>query len=427
MRYKYIHLVTIICLATFQLFAQSKREYLKENRFDLSDKTFQFPEKSFKLIGFGAYHGSVKTEETELYLLENLMINGLIHYYLPETDYSTAYFYNQYLQTGDTVLLKDLIYYYGCRVPQERSIEAYDKWKTLRELNLSLPSEKRIEVVGIDEIANYKYTIKHLLIHLGSDLNAIPSIKRLRQLIINTEVDFSAYYESDAMKYLKEFVEAYEMNKEEIDNSIEDKASFDHILNNIRQTFNSKNEREETMYSNYIILSKIYNFNHLPQFTRLGFFHLEKSREGKMGYPSFFTRLIENGNYKKTDLISIIGYLTNSKVLWEERYDKKGVYKGYITKSGFGIGDYWKEYFRGIKELKATKISDLTLFRLNLLHSPYQENVPDLIEIKMVLNKSNKAKLKGMSTLDFIDYAVLISNSNANTPIQEKKYISFQL
>ena len=153
----------------------------------------------------------------------------------------------------------------------------------------------------------------------------------------------------------------------------------------------------------------------------MGFSHLEKSREGKEGYPYFFTRLIENNIYKKEEVISVIGYLTNSEVLWDELYDDNGKYKGFTTEAGFGIGDYEKEYFRGIDNLKKTKISDQTLFRLNAKNTPYSDNMPDLIDIIMTDEKSNSEAVKGMSTTEFIDYAILISDSPASKPIYELK------
>ena len=151
----------------------------------------------------------------------------------------------------------------------------------------------------------------------------------------------------------------------------------------------------------------------------MGFSHLEKSREGNKGYPYFFTRLIENKVYARDKVLSIIGYFTDSKVVWDELYDDNGNYLDFTTEGGMGIGDYEKEYFRGIKKLKDTKISDITLFRLNKKNSPYLEPEPDLIEIIMKDEKSNGEFVRGMSTLKFLDYAILISNSKASTPIFE--------
>ena len=410
----------IVCIAlfTFQIFAQDKKTYLEQNRYDLEQESFQFPQQNFKVLGFGAYHGSAKTETVEFTLLKNLMQDGQLGYYLPETDYSTAHYFNTFLQTGDTVLLKDLVNVYGDRVPQERSIAVYNKWKKLKQFNDALPVGKKIEIVGIDKIACFKYVIKHLLNLMDTELHANKQVKVLRREM-KDHFGYSAYYDSESRLMLKEFVSYYEEHQDEFVGHIEDINTFDHIIENIKYTYDKDNEREKTIYENYIKLSEKYKFNENPQFVRFGFFHLEKSREGENGYPSFFTRLIEGKVYKKDEILTVIGYLTKSKVLWDYKYTKEGEYKGYVTRKGYGIGDYWLEYFRGIKALKKTKLSDMTLFRLNQNNSPYLAKEPDLMEVKMLLSKSNKERLQGLSTLDFIDYAILISNSKANIPIQE--------
>lgn len=80
----------------------------------------------------------------------------------------------------------------------------------------------------------------------------------------------------------------------------------------------------------------------------------------------------------------------------------------------------WKEYFKGIKNLKKLKLSDLTMFKLNQDDSPYFHGT-GLVEIKMFLKDYNTTKLKGKNTLQFIDYAILISDSKEQTPIEEMK------
>src|SRR5690606_7574837 len=193
---------------------------------------------------------------------------------------------------------------------------------------------------------------------------------------------------------------------------------FDHIINNINHNFDDRREREKIVFENYMFLHKKLNLSDKKQFVKYGYFHIQKEREGN--YPSFFTRLIENNVFERNKVITIMGYLTNSKVIWDKKYDKNGNYKGYTTKAGFGISDYWKEYFKGIKNLKKTKLSDLTMFKLNQDGSPYSIGT-DLVEIKMFLKDYNKTKLKGKNTLQFIDYAILISDSIEQVPIEEMK------
>ena len=196
---------------------------------------------------------------------------------------------------------------------------------------------------------------------------------------------------------------------------------FKFIIKSIKNSLEGKTDREKIIYENYLTLDSIYDFKSNPQFIRVGFFHIEKSREGDKGYPSFFARLIENNIYPKEKVISVIGYFTNSKVVWQERYDDKGNYEGYPVEAGYGIGDYEKEYFRGIQNLKNAKLSDKTLFQLNKKDSLYEINEPDLIEVIMQDEESNGEAVKGMSTLDFFDYAVLISDSKESIPIYEMK------
>lgn len=411
-------LTFIISISTF---AQSKIEYLKANRFDISNNKFVFPQSKFNIIGFGAYHGSEKTEDVELKILKSVLKKTPIKYYLPETDFSIAHFFNQFLKSGDTILLKDLVTQYGIRVPQERTIEVYNKWKNLKKINDNLKQDDKIQVIGIDFQVNYKYTSKHILEIIKNPNNQFKFLNEINEMIKLDTTSYSTNKSSYSSKVLKNFVADYEDNNEKYDKNITNKFEFDHILRNLKISFSNNNEREKVMYENYLILSSEFNFKEKPQFLRMGFFHLEKSKEGKNGYPSFFTRLIDNKIYSKENVISIMGFLTDSEVVWDEKFDKQGEYIGYTIEGGIGIGDYEKEYFRGIQNLKTSKISDVTLFRLNNKKSPYFEKVPDLIEIIMTEEKSNSDKVRGTSTLDYMDYGVLISNSKASVPIYEMK------
>lgn len=409
--------IIILALVYQHTSAQSKTKYLEQNRFDVTSSEFNFPQKDFKIIGFGAYHGSAKTEQAEHALLKSLTQNGTIRYYLPETDYSIAHYFNSYLKTGDTALLKDLVKHYGIRVPQEGSIETYEKWKGIKNLNDSLPEDKKMTVVGIDKIVSYKYTSQHLLDIIDLNINQEESLKKIVAMVETDTTDFSPYYASYSKSVLMDFVAGYEKNSSLFTKDITDQFAFDHLIKNLKYTFDDTTKRETILFTNYKELAHVYKFDQHPQFLRFGFFHLEKEREGND--VSFFTMLLENKIYQPNEVLSIIGYLTESRVLWDLIYDDDGTYSSFTTEGGYGIGDYEKEYFRGIENLKASKISDITLFRLNQRNTPYNDGQPDLIEILMTDEKSNGEKVKGISTVKFLDYAILISNSKANTPLQE--------
>ncbi|WP_424001437.1 hypothetical protein [Maribacter sp. IgM3_T14_3] len=400
--------------------SQNKIEYLKNNRFDLTKSTFEFPQKKFQLIGFGAYHGSKKTETTEITLLKSLTNEGRIKYYLPETDFSIAYYFNDFLKTGDTILLKELVEHYGSRVPQDKSISTYKKWLELKTLNDEQPKKNKLTVLGVDLLVSYKFTTKHLLELIDSKIHNRKSVSDLAKMIEKDSIDYFPFSATYSKYILQAFVEDYDNNSIEFESYILDKFAFLHILKNLKETFvdfDNSSKRERLMFENYVELSSHYKFEKKPQFARFGFFHLEKQLEGKN--PSFFYKLIESGTINRDKIISIIGYLTESRVLWGRVLDDNGNYKDYNTEGGYGIGDYEKEYFLGIEKLKESKISDITLFRLNRKHSPYSNGIPDLMEIVMTEEKSNGELVKGKSTTEYLDYAVLISNSEASIPIEE--------
>lgn len=414
-----IFLIIGMLIISPNAFAQNKIDYLKKNRFDLEKKNFKFPQQNFNIIGFGAYHGSAKTEEAEYAMLNSLTKSGKIKYYLLETDFSIAHYFNEFLKTGDTFLLKDLVLNYGIRVPQEKSINTYEKWKGIKKLNDKLPENKKIKVVGIDLLVNYKYASKHLLELIDLQKVKQKPLLAIADMVRIDSTDYATDYNSYSKNLLKEFVSYYEKNPAIFTNAIKDTASFNHILRNLKYSFENTKKREDIIFENYRNLIDFYKFNKYPQFLRFGFFHLEKQREDNNA--SFFTKLIENKIYPREKVISVIGYLTESRVLWDIVYDKDKKYKSYTTEGGYGIGDYEKEYFRGIENLKNSKINDMTLFRLNGKDSPFSDKNPDLVEIIMTNDKSNGELVKGKSTTEFLDYAVLISNSEANVPIYELK------
>lgn len=406
----------VLFIVSIQLaFSQSKTEYLKNNRFDLLNPNFEFPQSNFKIIGFGAYHGSQETENAENILLEKLLQNKKIKYYLPETDFGIAHYFNQYLKSGDTILLKDLVKHYGNRVPQEKTIETYNKWKNIKKINDNQLAKDKIEVIGIDLIVTYKYTSKLLIELLQTEKGKYESYDNLVAMVKIDTTDYSPNYDSYSKNILKNFLADYENNKPYFQSISKNQKIIDNLIENINLTF-KKRDREKTIYDNYLFLNSLYDFKSNPHFVRMGFFHIEKDRENN--YPSFFTRLIENSIYKKEEIISIAGFLTKSRVLWDLKYDENKKYIGYTTEGGYGIGDYWKEYFKGINKLKNNRLSNLTLYRLNNENSPYKKNQTDLMEIKLFLKKSNKNDLKGKTTTDYFDYAILISNSKANKPIE---------
>ncbi len=408
-----IRLTIFITFIAQLILAQQKIDYLAQNRVDLRKNTPNITETDFNIIGFGALHGSSKPYEVELSLVKSLLKKDLLDYYIIEANFSQAFFVQKYLETGDETLLKELVYAFQTMVSQEGTIETYNHWKNVREHLKNHPA-KTIKVIGCDVVNEYKFPIKHLLLLSKDDGNWTQ--RQILEKTLNQENLNSTIWNKALNEKVKSFVNDYLSNKKKYSGQIDDIWTFNHIIKNLNYNFLNKREREKIIFDNYLVLKSKFGLENKKQFVKYGYFHIQKHKEGN--YPSFFTRLIESNIYKKENIVTIIGYLTKSKVLWDKKYNKKGNYKGYTTKAGYGISDYWKEYFKGIKNLKKSKLSDLTMFKLNQENSPYSKGT-DLVEIKMFLKDYNTTKLKGKNTLQFIDYAILISDSKAQIPIEE--------
>ena len=404
----------IFSLFSLTVYGQiTELEYLKNNRTDLLSAS-NLEIENTGIIGYGALHGSAKTEDAELILLKNLIANNQISYYLPETDFSTANYFQIYLETGDEELLKDLIIQYGKRVPQEASVEMFTKWKKLRELFKG----RDIKILGIDKLASYKYTLKEISSLFSADVNW-PLLDSVKQLSNKPNANYSAYYDSEAKNLLREFVADYESNKPEYFFFLLDTLKFNHIIRNVKATF-VNGSRETQMYQNFDFFYSEYSLQDEKLFLRMGVYHLMKGKIN--GRSPLFAQLIENKNYTSNQVTTIQVYLTKSEVLWDVKLDDNGNYKGYSTKAGYGISDYWLEHYKGIKYLKKTALSNMTLYDLRNTNSPY--NIPNdysLMETKMLFSKPPWTFTSGFTTTHYVDIALLISNSPANKPIEELK------
>lgn len=388
----------------------SHEAYLNDNRVDLT-KTPSIEIGAAKVIGFGALHGSAKTEETEQILLQDLVKHKGLRFYFPETDFCTANYFQEYIESGDEKLLKEIIIEYKQRVPQEGSVEVFNKWRNLRPLF----KEFNVRIVGIDKIASYKFSINEI-IKLCKNVNNSYT-DSLKLLVENQNTNWTSFAKTQVRSSIQRFVNHFENNKIDYFKNITDTALFNHIIFNLKQTFEQTN-RTDVYIVNYENLNNKLNLSQSLQFFRFGVFHIMKSKINNSS--TLFSKLIENNIYTSNEILAVQGFLTKSEVLWDLKYDKEGNYSGFTTKAGYGIADYWLEFYKGIKKLKQNKLSDMTLFYLVGADSPYKKaDEYELLAIKKLIGKSFWNPENGKTTVDYIDYAIIISNSVANTPIEE--------
>ena len=368
---------------------------------------YPLPDSEVKIIGFGAYHGSAKTETAELILLERLIEAKRLGYYLPEVDFCLAYYFNEYLLSGDDDLLKSLVLQYGERVPQEKSMECYDKWRSLRKTLCE--NNYRITVIGTDALYSYEFAMRYLSERMGDLCDSYNGFTRMRS-VYEKLLDGISVPREEQLNALKGCLNDYKAHGAEMLDRFGARFDLEHLMDNINRTV-CREERESTIFDNYVALSRHYGFDAGVQFVRMGFYHILKSRDSES--PSFFARLLERNVYRPDQVVTMMGYLTKSKVLWGQSAKRPS---RILEKGGWGIGDCWREYFKGIRFLKRNKISDLTLFQIDGKDSPYRD-CSDLIRVCSFLQKGNRHFLNNKATTDFINYAILISDSQANKPI----------
>ena len=367
---------------------------MKHNRYDINKIFPLILNNKAKIIGFGAYHGSAKTEISELIIFEELIKTGELKYYLPEVDVCLAYYFNKYLETDDENLLKELIISYGKRVPHEQSNQTFEKWKSLYKLLRKY--NYNITVVGADFLIPCRLTFKYILELLQDKANTIDLSDIENRYIALTNGAESSWDKN--VEVLSKFLHKYEATE----NRIESDFDIIFLLKVIKEAVLDNKSREKVIFENYVELANEYDLRNSLQFIRMGFSHLIKSRFCPGS--SFFTKLIENNIYQSSEIITILGYLTKSRVQCDDN-----------IKGSNNIGDSWLEHYLGIKYLKRNKISDLTLFDLNKMNSPYRNKCLDLITVYKLFKKNDNEKYtKGKTTTDFLDFAILISNSPAN-------------
>lgn len=392
---------------------KSYDSYLQKNRQDLRLNNNIKLEKETRIIGYGAIHGSSKTEDAEIFLLKYLVNNNL-KFYFPETDLATALYFQKYIDSGDEKLLRELIISYGERVPQEKSIEFFKKWKKL----YTLFKNTDIKIYGIDKVASYKFSVKFIVKKLENVVDE-KNIKPLKKLLEDHTTNWSAFYKTKTRTIIEKFLNKNLNHVKQNQHKIKEYSILNHVIENIKLTFED-NDREQIMYNNYYSLQKkIDLFNNL-QFFRLGIFHIMKDRINNNS--TFFSKLIRYSNYTKKEIVTIQAFLNKSRVLWEVILNKKREYEKYTSKGGMGTGDHFLEHFKGIKKLKKNHISDITLFKLDSENSPYKltkGNDTDLINVKKLLGGSPWLSDPKKSCTDYINYAILINKSKSSIPIEE--------
>jgi hypothetical protein len=154
---------------------------LNANVINLEKVNYQFNKSFYEndVFFFGFIHGSEIPQKLDVELLKDLNKNG-VQYYAPEIDYSLAYFFNEYLISGNELILDFACNQYRNRVPQDASIQFKNKWKAIYEYNNSITNVERITVLGLDKEFSKDLTLTHIAFIAPEKNTGIPIVDSLK-------------------------------------------------------------------------------------------------------------------------------------------------------------------------------------------------------------------------------------------------------
>lgn len=325
------------------------------------------------------WHGTSSNYDLQYALLTGLYRQAGVRVLLLDQGYATAQAYNDYLQTGNTALLKMAIE--GTRFSNSSNNEHRLFWEKLCQFNLSLPAPERIKVLGIDVEYQADTALGYLDYLSGRQfLNRFPVTGWLG--------------DTDA---LRSYIEALQAS---------DPAIFEEIFgDNLHHFQNTLKNLVDTVVAN--TSSGFYAFRE-----KLMYSYLLDSYEPAVKYFGHFTmehvyqRHVETGNLAKGERLAMLanqeGSPFSGKVVSLGAFYHDSEFRFYYGK--YDTYRVFNSYIVDPLPFLKKATSDFTLFKLNGSHSPFAWGT------HTVVNPT------GGTAIDYYQYLILIRNSKATSP-----------
>lgn len=144
--------------------AKKQKAYLSENNVKLdmrqADGNFAFDDSFYanRLFMLGEMHGYARVQSIDLTLLTHLNQRLGVRDYMAEIDPATAIIFNHYLRTGEDEALLDVFEtWHDERQSQWGNLDFLKKVRSIRDLNGSLPDDRKIRFIGVDGPSKEKF------------------------------------------------------------------------------------------------------------------------------------------------------------------------------------------------------------------------------------------------------------------------------
>ena len=339
----------------------------------------------------GESHGIAFNYDLELMMLQFLVEEDWLDYYVPELPFSFCYFLNQYLENGDETILDRLF------APLEGTFtwtqEAKAHWQHVRDLFQSLPPDKRFTVVGIEvehQARNAQWMMQDLLPSANPPAFLAEKIESLHQLVTSKNDNYLELYnlalslksllinQSGEMKTFlgANFNEFSILNQLVIDTH---EARFD-------DTFSTK--REALIYQSFLRNKDLFSSGN--SYGQWGANHIYQ--HDIEGVDWLANKLNAKENSPLQGRVYSILYLY---------HDCKALFKDPYRKANFSNLFY-------VRDFKKISNQDITFFRLDRPGSPFQE--------QLIWPSTSLLLSEGVTT-DYVQSLFLIRESPAASPL----------
>lgn len=383
------------------------KEYLKdnymvvnlENENEFSDLSIiENDLKDREIFLTGEQHGIKANATLSMKFLRYFKEKVDFKYYLCELPYSDGYFLNKFLESGDIKILENM--YKPLKGTFYWTKESYEHWKKVYEFNKTLPEDRKIQVIGIDIEHQPENALRYMISVLPK--KEVPAeiaskIKELNDIYNSVAEGISNYklivFSEDLRGDMQEKESIYKQYLGE--NLFGFKLVNDNILYRNEAYSANGNDfnkvRDKRIYEN---LMHVYET--LPKakyYGQWGLNHIFQKEQS--GVKWMAAAMNEKDSVLENKVLSIAYIYRDCEVMTrnpDNTYSKSST-------SGYDINGF---------SLYSKK--NCTIFKLNNESSPFSRNL-----IWQIYDKPSS----GVTT-DYYQYIVLIEDSKATEPLNDK-------
>jgi hypothetical protein len=419
-----LHLLLIIISSFFSQHAaaqdSSYTNYLKNNHEKItigSNKSLAIFDDAFysnQIFLVSESHGYMKPHQLDLELFKMINRKTGLRYYLAEIDFSQAYYLNKYLNTGKEEFLKNMYQQWYNQQAQWGNKTGFEKWRSIYAYNKTLPKNKKIIVLGLDNVQDLNLNEKRI-----TEILAEVKYKNSSNVMLDSLLGFANKdVENDTTKSFKKFVKRLSidvsMNEATYKTILKNKYfDFQIIIDNIA----SKKGREAKIFENFNSFYTEYKLSNEKMYGFWGRFHaMQDSISSAMPFAGM---LKKSGLPFTNQIVSIPVFCVESASMLPTAFlPPMAQQKGTIfSKSTMVNDDSFIYTVEGIKTFRNFVGKDESvIFKLNAPASPFNRGL-NLVETSSQFDKTfNWAGNKKAATTSYFQYAIVVSNSDWAVP-----------